>query len=77
MPYNECYQCRTGNQHICENMKIIGVHVPGSFAEYLAVPKDCLWKLDDYINYKIGSLLESMGVAVYGIFSGEVGGLNV
>jgi len=77
IPCNECYQCRTGNQHICENMKIIGVHVPGSFAEYLAVPKDCLWKLDDSIDYKIGSLLEPMGVAVHGILSGEVGGLNV
>ena len=24
----------TGNMHVCESMKIIGVHVPGAFADY-------------------------------------------
>ena len=26
IPCNHCYQCETDNRHICENMKIIGVH---------------------------------------------------
>ena len=77
IPCNECYQCQTGNRHICESMKIIGVQTPGSFAEYISIPVDCAWKLDDSISYEIGSMLEPMGVAVHGALSGEVGGKTV
>lgn len=76
IPCNQCVQCRTGNQHICENMKILGVHTPGSFADYIAVPSDCLWKLDDDIDYDIGAMLEPLGVAAHGVLSGDIGGLT-
>lgn len=72
IPCNHCYQCRTGNQHNCENMKIIGVHVPGGFSDYAVIPQDCAWKLDDAISYEHGAMLEPMGVAVHGVLSGEV-----
>lgn len=58
-------------------MKIIGVHVPGSFAEYISVPKDCVYKLPDDISYEYGAMLEPMGVAVHGVSAGEVQGKNV
>ena len=38
IPCQQCYQCRTGRQHTCEQMRIIGVHVNGAFAEYAALP---------------------------------------
>ncbi|HHW17484.1 MAG TPA: L-threonine 3-dehydrogenase [Firmicutes bacterium] len=72
-----CYQCLTGNAHICENMKIIGVHVPGSFAEYIAIPESCAWPLDDNIDFEQGAFLEPMGVAMHGVQAGAVGGQNV
>lgn len=72
IPCLQCYQCRTGNQHNCEDMKIIGVHVPGGFADYAAIPQSCAWKLDDHISYRHGAMLEPMGVAVHGVFSGEI-----
>ncbi|MCD2492982.1 L-threonine 3-dehydrogenase [Lacrimispora sp. NSJ-141] len=74
IPCGHCVQCRTGNQHICENMKIIGVQAPGAFAEYIPVHKDCLWRLDDSMDYETGALLEPMGVGVHGVLSGEIGG---
>lgn len=77
IPCNNCYQCQTGNRHICESMKIIGVHTPGSFAEYISIPVDCAWRLDDSISYEIGAMLEPMGVAVHGVLSGEIGGKTV
>lgn len=72
IPCNACYQCRTGNQHNCEDMKIIGVHVAGAFSDYAVIPKDCAWKLDDAISYRHGAMLEPMGVAVHGVLSGKV-----
>src|SRR3989304_7254986 len=33
-----CYQCRTGNAHVCNSVTILGIDRPGSFAAYMAVP---------------------------------------
>jgi threonine 3-dehydrogenase len=77
IPCNECYQCKTDNRHICENMKIIGVHAPGAFAEYIAFSKDCVYKLPDSIDYNTGAMLEPMGVAVHGVSVAKVKDQNV
>lgn len=73
IPCNHCIQCKTGKAHNCENMKIIGVHVPGGFSDYAVIPQDCAWHLDDSVSYKHGAMLEPMGVAVHGVMSGDVG----
>lgn len=77
IPCNKCYQCQTGNQHNCNDMKIIGVHTAGCFAEYIAIPVECAWKLDDSFSYEQGAMLEPMGVAVHGVLSGEIGGKSI
>ena len=33
-----CRPCRSGQRHICENTKILGVHGDGCFAQYVVVP---------------------------------------
>ncbi|MDR1907680.1 MAG: alcohol dehydrogenase catalytic domain-containing protein [Holosporales bacterium] len=77
IPCNQCYQCNTDNRHICEHMKIIGVHVPGCFSEYISVPKDCLWKLGDSVDYNTGAMLEPMGVAVHGLAETPISDRNI
>jgi len=77
IPCNHCHQCQTDNRHICEHMKIIGVHTPGSFAEYISVPQDCLWKLGDAVDYQTGAMLEPMGVAVHGLTEVPIEGKNL
>ena len=34
IPCNHCWFCDHGMKHICKNMKLFGVSVPGAFAEY-------------------------------------------
>lgn len=77
IPCNHCRMCRSGKRHICENMKIIGVHVAGAFAEYISFPVDCAFKLAPSFDYVTGALLEPMGVAVHGVDCGEVAGKSV
>lgn len=72
IPCGHCYQCQTGDMHNCKDMKIIGVHVPGCFADYAVLPQACAWKLADDLSYRHGAMLEPMGVAVHGVFSGEI-----
>jgi threonine 3-dehydrogenase len=72
-----CRQCLTGNAHNCESMKIIGVHTPGAFAEYISIPETCGWKLDDSLSYEEGACLEPMGVGMHGIEAAKVGGKDI
>ena len=33
-----CFHCRTGQAHMCEHTRILGVDLDGAFAPYVAVP---------------------------------------
>ncbi len=59
-----CAVCKIGLQHICQNLKIFGNEVDGSFAEYIAVPEGSLWRLDRSVPSEIGALMEPLGGAV-------------
>lgn len=72
IPCNHCYQCKTDNRHICENMKIIGVQAPGAFAQYISFPADCAYRFGDSLSFRHAAMLEPMGVAVHGIDCGSV-----
>ena len=72
IPCNNCYMCETDNRHICENMKIIGVHTPGAYADYISFPVDCAYKISDDLSYEKASTMEPMGVGVHGVDKGNV-----
>ena len=65
IPCGHCYQCTTGLQHVCKDMKILGVHVPGAFSEYSVLPAVCAWKLDPSISYDVGATMEPFGIGVH------------
>jgi threonine 3-dehydrogenase len=59
-----CPVCKLGLQHICQNLKIFGNEVDGSFAQYIAVPQNSLWPISREISPEIGAVLEPLGGAV-------------
>jgi threonine 3-dehydrogenase len=69
-----CRQCKTGNEHICENVRILGVDTNGTFAEYLALPYRNAWVNDKKIPHWIACAQEPLGNAVHTVFDGEVAG---
>jgi threonine 3-dehydrogenase len=71
-----CYQCRTGRAHVCQNMRILGVHVPGSFAQYVALPEANAWVYEG-IPAEVAALQEPLGNAVHAAFVEEVAGQTV
>jgi threonine 3-dehydrogenase len=68
-----CYQCRTGRAHVCQNMRILGVHVPGTFAQYTVIPEVNAWAYEG-IAPEIAALQEPLGNAVFAAFVEEVAG---
>ncbi|MFG6148839.1 L-threonine 3-dehydrogenase [Halobacillus sp. B23F22_1] len=72
-----CPQCLTGQYHICEHTKIIGVDTQGCFAEYVAIPATNLWRNPDRMPADIASIQEPMGNAVHTVLNGDVAGKSV
>jgi threonine 3-dehydrogenase len=77
IPCENCPQCHTGQRHICANLKILGVDVHGSFAEYVAVPALCAWKNPPDMAPEVASIMEPLGNAVYATLVEPVLGKNV
>jgi threonine 3-dehydrogenase len=73
----KCLQCRTGEAHICQNVKIIGVDSDGAFAEYVVIPESNIWKLDPAITPEYASILDPLGNAVHTVLAGEIAGKTV
>jgi threonine 3-dehydrogenase len=73
----KCLQCRTGDGHICQNVKIIGVDSDGAFAEYVVIPETNIWKLDPAIPQEYASILDPLGNAVHAVLAGEIAAKTV
>lgn len=59
-----CFQCRTGQAHVCRNYRILGVDRDGSFAEYIVLPENVLWQTSPAIPPEFASVQEPLGNAV-------------
>ena len=53
----DCYYCSTGNEQFCNTVKMIGHHVNGGYAEYIAVPARNAIPLPDEIPFEAGATL--------------------
>jgi threonine 3-dehydrogenase len=72
-----CVQCRSGQAHVCQFVKILGVDADGAFADYVKIPATNIWKLDPSIPRDFGSLFDPFGNAVHTVLSGAIAGLTV
>ena len=72
-----CVACRTGNAHVCENTKILGVDVNGGFAERVAVPAVNAWRVPANIPIEVAAVMEPLGNAVHTAFAGPLSGCNI
>ncbi len=73
-----CYQCRTGQAHLCPKTVIIGVDRDGAFAEYVAVPEKVLWRNNRAkISPEIATLQEPFGNAVFATMNQDITGRSV
>src|ERR1700704_3890291 len=72
-----CHQCRLGESHICQNLRIIGIDRDGAFAEFVKIPASNIWKLDPAIPEHYGAILDPLGNAVHTVLAGEIAGKTV
>ncbi|HNS32008.1 MAG TPA: zinc-dependent dehydrogenase [bacterium] len=71
IPCGVCYYCRRGYQSSCENLKAIGYHYDGGFAEYMAVPADavrngCVNKIPEGLSFQEAAIAEPLACVING-----------
>ena len=68
----ECAACKRGLGHVCENLKLLGIHVDGGFAEYTKVGVDKLCALDDDIPDEVAILGEPFAVGYHVMLRSQI-----
>lgn len=61
-----------GFNHICEDLKFIGIDSPGSMQQYWNVPAFTLHKLKPETDLKLAALIEPLSVAVHDVRLSEL-----
>lgn len=59
-----CYPCRVGKSNCCINLRIIGVHSPGGYAELVVAPATHVHKLPSELSLIDATFAEPVAVAV-------------
>jgi threonine 3-dehydrogenase len=72
-----CRNCRAGRAHLCRNTLGVGVHRPGSFAEYICIPESNVVAIPDDIPDEIAAVFDPLGNAVHTALSFDLVGEDV
>ena len=69
----DCDYCSTGNEQFCDQVKMLGHHVDGGYAEYIAVPARNAIALPDEIPFEEGAtLMCASATALHALRKGRV-----
>jgi len=73
-----CFQCRTGQAHLCPRTSILGVDQEGAFADFIVVPEKVIWQNDrEKLPPEVATLQEPFGNAVYVTMGQDITGLSI
>ena len=73
-----CYQCRTGQAHMCPKTEILGVDREGAFANFVVVPEKVVWQNNrEKMPPEIATLQEPFGNAVFSTMNQDLSGQSV
>jgi threonine dehydrogenase-like Zn-dependent dehydrogenase len=59
-----CGPCRRGRTSVCPNRVLLGMNLPGGFAEYVAVPRAYLYPLPAGMDFLSGSMVEPLATSL-------------
>jgi len=62
-----CVSCTSGRGNICMNVRLIGLHTSGAFAEYVPVPATNLHRLPGNVSFEEGSCIEPFAVGFHSV----------
>lgn len=63
----KCYDCLLGKPNLCAQAKVIGLHLPGALAEYIAIPANLIYKIPSALSFEEAALIEPLSIAYYAV----------
>ncbi|MEE8412955.1 MAG: alcohol dehydrogenase catalytic domain-containing protein, partial [Dehalococcoidales bacterium] len=67
----ECYWCQRGDWIRCSKMALLGIGMPGAFAEYVSVPNFSMGlyatRLPESVSFQQGATAEPLSVALHAV----------
>jgi len=71
IPCGECYYCLRGVQAMCDDLKAIGYHYNGGFAEYTLLPERilrnaCVNRIPENLSFEEAALAEPLACVING-----------
>ncbi|MBC8333674.1 MAG: alcohol dehydrogenase catalytic domain-containing protein [Anaerolineales bacterium] len=66
----ECYPCRHGMVHICDNLQVMGFQTDGAAQEFFSVKAEKVLKLPATMSLDEAALIEPISVAVHSLSRG-------
>lgn len=74
----KCYQCRLGEEEVCQDQAILGISIDGIFAEYVKIPAKNLWAVDfNRVRPEICAIYDPFGNAVHALTKVDMRGSRV
>jgi len=67
MTCGTCSACRAGAEHLCPERALIGMRVPGAFADRVAIAERNLTVLSEEVSFAQAVLAEPLAVAVHAV----------
>ncbi|MDR1536265.1 MAG: alcohol dehydrogenase catalytic domain-containing protein [Planctomycetota bacterium] len=61
----ECDPCRDGNFHVCRNLRILGLHLDGGFADYVCAEVEKIFPVSGDIPDRVAILTEPLAVGFH------------
>ena len=68
----QCPACKRGHQHICQNLKFLGLDTDGAFQNKWTVPAHTLHHLPEGLSLSHAALIEPLAVACHDVRRGRV-----
>ena len=67
---DKCEWCRRGQDNLCENRRLFGEHIPGTYAQYMLAPETHCLALPDEVGFaEAAASLVAFGTAWHGLVS--------
>lgn len=67
MPCKKCQSCLSGNQNLCQNLRMMGYNIPGAFSEYISANASLVYHKDESLSFEEACLIEPLAVSIHAI----------
>jgi threonine dehydrogenase-like Zn-dependent dehydrogenase len=68
-----CYPCRIGKGNCCANLQVLGVHLPGGYADFVIAPATHVHRVPAGLTPEDASFAEPVAIGVHACRRGGVG----